>query len=151
MKIKFAVFPMIALLFLAGCNKQETKRVTRETSAMAIKFNELVKAGKTTREQEKAYIDAVALVMYQVDRAVRGTKDADRTKQNAEIEAKTGINPEGPIELNMDSENEQKLLAIQAIVEKAAWEAHQPQEVLVEKMLKEVGQLATWLKDQSKK
>ncbi len=123
MKTKLAIISMIVLLFLAGCN-QETKRVTRETSQMAIKFNELVKAGKTTREQEKSYIDAVALVTYQVDRAVRGTKEADRTKQNAEIEAKTGVNPEGPIELNMDDENEQKLLAIQAIVEKAAWAAH---------------------------
>src|SRR3954468_9594378 len=110
MKTKFVVFSMMALLFLAGCSKQETKRVTRETSAMAIKFNELVKAGKTTREQEKAYIDAVALVMYQVDRSIRGTQEADRTKQNAEIEAKTGINPEGPIDLNMDDKEEQKLL-----------------------------------------
>lgn len=122
--MKFLAVPLV-LLMLVGCNKQETKRVTRETSAMAVKFNELVKAGKTTREQEKAYIDAVAQVVFQVDRAVRGTKDAERTKRNAEIEAKIGINPEGPIELNMDNENEQKLLAIQDIIEKAAWEAQQ--------------------------
>jgi len=88
------------LLLCTGCSRQEAKRVSRESAAMTIKFNELVKAGKTTREQEKAYIDAVAKVVFQLDRSLRGTKEAERTRRNAEIEAKTGISTEGPIDLS---------------------------------------------------
>lgn len=120
--MKLKLTSLCFLVLLAGCSG-ETKKVSRETAAMTVKFNELVKAGKTTREQEKAYIDAIAQVTFQLDRAIRGTKLAETTKRNAEIEAKTGINPEGPIELNMDNK-EQELIPVMEIVEKAAWEAH---------------------------
>lgn len=122
MKKIFMVGVIMIPLFLAGCNKGETRRVSRETAQMSVKFNELVKAGKTTREQEKAYIDAVALVCFELDRAIRGTKEAERTKRNATIEAKTGINPEGPIELNMD---EKALEPILNVVERVAKEIQQ--------------------------
>lgn len=115
---------VVVLMLCAGCNRQEAKRVSRETSAMSIKFNALVAAGKTTREQEKAYIDAVAKVMFELDRSIRGTKEAQRTQRNAEIEAKTGINLEGPLELNMNDENEKKLIDIHMLVERAACDAH---------------------------
>ena len=116
------VLSVCFLVLLVGCSGQETKKVSQETSAMAIKFNELVKAGKTTREQEKAYIDAVAQVVFQLDREIRGTKAAGTTQRNAQIEARTGINPEGPIELNMDN-HEKELIPVLEIVEKAAWAA----------------------------
>jgi len=67
---------------------------------MAVKFNELVKAGKTTREQEKAYIDSVAKVCFQLDRAIRGTNASTITQRNAVIEAQTGINPDAPLILD---------------------------------------------------
>lgn len=114
---------LVLVLACTGC-KQEAKRVSRETSAMAIKFNELVKAGKTTREQEQAYIDAVAQVTFELDRAIRGTTAAERTQRNAKIEARTGVNPEGPLELNMNDEHERLLGVVNAIVEKAAKDAH---------------------------
>lgn len=123
MKIKIIACTLV-LMLCAGCNKQEAKRVSRETAAMSIKFNALVAAGKTTREQEKAYIDAVAKVMFELDRSIRGTKEAQRTQRNAEIEAKTGIDLDSPLELNMNDENEKKLIDIHTLVEKAAREAH---------------------------
>jgi hypothetical protein len=137
MKKLLIVGIMMMPLFIAGCNKGETRRVSRETSQMSIKFNELVKAGKTTREQEKAYIDAVALVCFELDRAIRGTKEAERTKRNATIEAKTGINPEGPIELNMD---EKALEPILNIVEKAAKEIQEREIKAVREIVIATGQ-----------
>jgi outer membrane murein-binding lipoprotein Lpp len=93
------VFAMVLVFCCSGCNEQ-TKQVSRETASMAVKFNELVKAGKTTREQEKAYIDSVAKVCFQLDRAIRGTKASEITQRNAVIEAQTGINPNAPLILD---------------------------------------------------
>lgn len=90
---------VIVILTCCGCN-EETKRVTRESSSMAEKFSALVKGGKTTREQEQAYIHAVANVLYQVDRNVRGTKAADATKAIAEAEAKNGVDLSKPLDLD---------------------------------------------------
>lgn len=100
MRKLFVVLSLTMVLASSGCNKAEVKRVSRETAGMATKFNELVKAGKTTREQEQAYINAVAMVTYEMDRAIRGTEEADRTKRNSTIEATTGVNPEGPLKLD---------------------------------------------------
>lgn len=84
---------------LSGCNG-ERRRVSRETHQMTEKFRTLMNDGKTTREQEKAFINAMGDVTYELDRSIRGTKSADRTRRNAKIEAQTGINPEAPMELD---------------------------------------------------
>lgn len=124
MKNVFLPIALAVMLLCSGCN-EEGKRVSRETAQMTVKFNELVKGGKTTREQEKAFIDAMASVCFELDRSIRGTKAAERTKRNTEIEAKTGINPEGPLELNMDDKYDRQLLDLFAIVERAGFQAHE--------------------------
>ena len=94
------VFVSIVLVFgCSGCN-EETKQVSRETASMAVKFDQLVKAGKTTRAQEQAYIESVAKVCFQLDRAIRGTKASTATQRSAVIEAQTGINPDAPLILD---------------------------------------------------
>lgn len=90
----------ILLIGIAGCNKAETEKISAETAEMAIRFDQLVKSGKTTREQEQAYIAAVGKVAYQLDRAIRGTTAADTTQRQAIIEATTGINPNAPVNLD---------------------------------------------------
>ena len=86
---------------LTGCNSAETKKISQETADMAIKFNELVKAGKTTRAQEQAYIASVANVVFQLDRAIRGTTAAQATQKQAQLEAANGVDLNAP--LNLDS------------------------------------------------
>ena len=97
---KLSIAALALVLFCAGCTKEEAKQVSRETSAMAIKYNELCKAGKTTPEQDKKYIEAVASVAFELDRAIRGTSAAEVTKKAASIEAATGINVGQPLDLN---------------------------------------------------
>lgn len=99
---KFALVAVVAILFCAGCDKEEK---SMEANALTCKFNELVKQGKTTREQEQAYIAAVANETYQLDRAIRGTKKADATHQAALLEAQFGTDPTKPIDINKLREN----------------------------------------------
>lgn len=102
MKKLMSVVAVAILLACAGCDKQEK---AMEANALTCKFNELVKQGKTTREQEQAYIAAVANETYQLDRAIRGTKKADATHQSALLEAQFGTDPAKPIDLNKLKEN----------------------------------------------
>lgn len=101
-----AAWLAIPVILLSGCNKEETKTVSRETAAMAVKYNELCKAGKTTPAQDKAYIAAIAGVAFQLDRAIRGTTDAATTQKQATLEAQTGVDVTAPLDLN---ELQQKL------------------------------------------
>lgn len=93
----FAV--LMLTVFLVGCNG-ERRRVSRETNSMTSKYAKLSKDGKTTPEEDKQYIQSVSKVMHELDRSIRGKKKADATRRNAEIEADTGIKPEGPLRLD---------------------------------------------------
>jgi hypothetical protein len=99
---KLALSAIVIVLFCAGCDKEEK---SMEANALTCKFNELVKQGKTTRDQEKAYIEAVANETYQLDRAIRGTKKADATHQQALLEAQFGTDTTKPLNLEKLKEN----------------------------------------------
>jgi hypothetical protein len=100
-RVLAAAWLAVPIILLSGCNSQETKTVSRETAAMAIKYNELCKAGKTTPAQDKAYIAAIAGVAFQLDRAIRGTTNATTTQKQATLEAQTGIDVTAPLDLNV--------------------------------------------------
>jgi len=98
--MRFSIgFVLAFSLILSGCNG-ERRRVSRETSAMTVKFSKLVKDGKTTREQEQRFIHAMKDVTFELDRSIRGTKKAEQTKRSAEIEAETGVSPSQPLNLD---------------------------------------------------
>lgn len=94
------VLVAVVVLACAGCVTQQTKRVSRESAQMTEKYAQLSKDGKTTPAQDKAYIQAVAKVTYELDRSIRGTKQADATKQAATVEAQTGVSLEQPLKLD---------------------------------------------------
>lgn len=94
------LFISFSLIFLIGCATSESKRTSEESQYLSEKFIYLMKAGKTTREQEQAYILATRKMFYEQDRAIRGTKKADKTKNYANIEAETGVNPATPLKLD---------------------------------------------------
>lgn len=87
------------LLCLSGCNS-ERSRVSMETNALTVRFQKLMEAGKTTREQEQAYIKRVSDVTLQLDRSIRGTDKANQTRQAAVIYAETGVDPKATLDLN---------------------------------------------------
>jgi hypothetical protein len=93
----------IGLVFLAvllsGCNA-ERRRVSRETNSMTVKFEHLMKTGKTTRDQEQKFISAMKDVTFELDRSIRGTKKAQETRRTATVEAETGIKVDGPLNLD---------------------------------------------------
>jgi hypothetical protein len=97
---RYAPFVLIVVLMCSGCVSQQAKRVSRETAQLTEKYAELSKTGKTTPEQDKAYIQAVAKDVYELDRAMRGTKQADVTKQAATVEAQTGVSLDQPLKLD---------------------------------------------------
>lgn len=99
---KVAMVAVVLVLFCSGCDKEEK---SMEANALTCKFNELVRQGKTTREQEKAYIEAVANETYQLDRAIRGVKKADATRERALLEAQFGTDTTKPINLDKLKEN----------------------------------------------
>lgn len=79
---KFLSLVVVLAVVLAGCN-EERKRVSRETHTMSAIFVREMEAGRTTREQEQAYIRSVRSVLLQLDRSIRGTKAADSTEAEA--------------------------------------------------------------------
>jgi hypothetical protein len=102
-KIAITVVVALALsLGMTGCNSQETKRVTREAHVLTAAFIDKMKKGETTREQEQQFIEAVGKVAYEVDRAVRGTKAADQTKNDINLITK-GIDLSKPLQLDPKS------------------------------------------------
>jgi len=88
------------VVFVCGCSSQQTKRVSMESAALSEKYAQLSKDGKTTPQQDKAYIQAIAKVNYELDRAIRGTKKADATKKAVTIEAQTGVSADQPLNLD---------------------------------------------------
>lgn len=95
----------LAIVFtLPGCTESEAKTVSRETNQLTAKFIELMNEGKTTRDQEQKFIQAMGNVTFQLDRAIRGDTAATTSQKNAVIEAKTGINPEAPLNLGTSKE-----------------------------------------------
>jgi hypothetical protein len=98
MRNAIAVAMLSVLLMVSGCG--ERGRVSMETNAMTCKFDALVKAGKTTREQEQKFIEAISLQSLEFDKALRGNKKAETTRTRAQIEAKTGVDLSTPIDLD---------------------------------------------------
>jgi|SRR3989304_1544027 len=97
---RYIPFVLVVVLLCSGCVSQRTKQVSRETAQMAQKYAQLSKDGKTSPEQDKAYIQAVAKVSYELDRSIRGTKQADATRQTATVEAQTGVSLDQPLKLD---------------------------------------------------
>ena len=79
MRVVLVVALFVTVSF-SGCKRNDA---TRNHNGYSNKFAKLVKEGKTTREQEQKFISVNADMSYQVDRAVRGTKKADKTRAAA--------------------------------------------------------------------
>lgn len=78
-----------------GCTDKRT--ASREFNTLSTLYRSKMEAGKTTPEQDKEYIRAVSRLSYELDRYIRGTSSADRTKRDAEIMGATGVDPNAPI------------------------------------------------------
>lgn len=105
---KIAIMFVVVCVFsfgMTGCDSQETKRVTREAHVLTAAFIGKMKKGETTREQEQQFIEAIGKVAYEVDRAVRGTKAADQTKNDIDLMTK-GIDLSKPLQLDSKSGND---------------------------------------------
>jgi uncharacterized lipoprotein NlpE involved in copper resistance len=96
----FILVSSLVIFCFCGCTNTETKRVTREQNGMTHVFVSKMDKGETTREQEQKFIKAQDKVAYEVDRAVRGIKKAQKTRLEAEAISQ-GIDINAP--LNLDS------------------------------------------------
>jgi hypothetical protein len=89
---------MAAMLFaMPGC--AESRKASREFNTLSELYRSKMDAGKTTANQDKEYIRAIARLGYELDRAIRGTKAADKTRHDASIMGTTGIDPNAPLRL----------------------------------------------------
>lgn len=95
------ILVFVSCISLAGCQWAERRRSSMEFNVLSSAFNQKTESGQTNREQEQAYIKAVSVLALQLDRSIRGTKSAQKTREQAEIFGKTGIDPTKPI--NIDS------------------------------------------------
>lgn len=96
-----ASIALVVVIFvgLCGCPKEERDRTSSEANKMVHAYRKLMEAGKTTPEQDKRFIMAVDDQVYQLDRAIRGTKKADASRAQAEA-ISNGIDPNAPLDLN---------------------------------------------------
>jgi len=92
---------LLLVLGLCGCPKAERDRTSSEANKMVHTYRKLMDAGKTTADQDKRFIRAVDDTVYQIDRAVRGTKKADSSRAQAEA-ISNGVDPDAPLNLNDD-------------------------------------------------
>ena len=75
--MRTAILTLVVALTIAGCDRRDSaEKANGETN----RFNAFVKAGQTTRQQEQAFISAIADDCYQLDRSIRGTSKAEATK-----------------------------------------------------------------------
>jgi hypothetical protein len=95
------ILVFVSCIGLSGCQWSERRKSSMEFNVLSSAFSQKTESGQTTREQEQAYIKAVASLALQLDRSIRGTKSAQKTREQAEIFGKTGIDPTKPI--NIDS------------------------------------------------
>ncbi len=93
------VILVLACAGLSGCPKAERDRTSSEANKMVHSYRKLMDEGKTTPDQDKRFIRAVDDQVYQLDRAIRGTKKADASRAQAEAIA-NGIDPNAPLDLN---------------------------------------------------
>ena len=93
-----SILAITIIISLPGCD-EETKRVTRESNGLVVGFIQKMEKGETTREQEQRFIKACGKVLFEVDRAVRGTKKAEQTRNDIlkALQAGVDINPENPL------------------------------------------------------
>ncbi len=84
------------LLSVSGCSGQQRK-ATREFNTLSELYRSKMDSGKTRPDQDKAYIRAIARLGFELDRAVRGTKAAEKTRHDATIMGQTGIDPNAPL------------------------------------------------------
>ena len=82
MRNGLTVVVVIAVLSSFGCKRGE---VSMEVNAETAKFERLMTDGKTTRDQEQRFIQAVSAASLQLDRAIRGTKKAEQTRKNERV------------------------------------------------------------------
>lgn len=82
---------------LSGCGKKDD--VSMKANAICEAYTVKMEAGQTTPEQDKEYIKAVNEVVFQLDRAIRGQKKAQATRDSAKLAATTGVDPKAPLKL----------------------------------------------------
>ena len=68
------------LVIILGCTPAEVEQAVEQGNAKAGRFEALMDAGKTTREQEQAYIHSVSALALQLDAAIRGATAANATR-----------------------------------------------------------------------
>jgi len=91
----------LCLVLLVGCN-DKAKNVSMKANAVTAAYIVKMKNGETTKEQDQAFIEAVAQVTYELDRALRGKEKADKTKNTAHLLV-SGIDPNAPLRLIDDA------------------------------------------------
>lgn len=96
---KVLALVLVCTISLSGCVTREAKRVSRESNAMSTMYVSKMKNGTTTPEQDKEFIESASNVFLQLDRAVRGTKQAEQTRKESEI-LSGGVNSKGPLNLD---------------------------------------------------
>lgn len=82
---------------LSGCNDR-AKNASMKANITSRAFVQKMNNGETTREQEQSYIRAVADLVFELDRNLRGTEKAENTKKLAAI-ISNGIDPNTPMKL----------------------------------------------------
>lgn len=92
------ILAIAIVISLPGCD-EETERVTRESNGLVVGFIQKMEKGETTREQEQRFIKACGKVLFEVDRAVRGTKKAEQTRNDIlkALQAGVDVNPDNPL------------------------------------------------------
>lgn len=94
-----AAATLVLALALAGCNG-ERRRVSREANALTAAFTVKMDKGETNRDQEQRFIRAMSKVSYELDRSIRGSKKAKKTRDAANKLAAGGLDPDS--NLNLD-------------------------------------------------
>jgi hypothetical protein len=89
----------LLIIGLAGCGG-EKRRVSRELNTLTTVYRKKMERGETKPEQDKAFIKAVNNAVHQLDRNIRGTKAADKTRREAELIGEVGIDPNRPLNLD---------------------------------------------------
>lgn len=96
MKSFFLVVVCLALC-CTSCD-EKAKNVSMKANATTRVFVEKMKNGQTTREEEQKFVELTAELVFEVDRALRGTEKAEETKKKAAAIA-SGLDPEAPLRI----------------------------------------------------
>jgi hypothetical protein len=102
--MKYCLLAASVLVFVTGCGAE--RKATREFNTLSELYRSKMDAGKTKPEQDKEYIRAIARLGFELDRAVRGTKAAEKTRQDARIMGGTGIDPNSPLRIPSERDPE---------------------------------------------